>query len=351
MSTKAPPSANEMLDPRIRGLLAGMEAQHKKATEEMVAKAKAEGKELPKPGFTRQDCLEAGKTAEPPFAELSKAMGGNLDVQGVETEEFKVKGIDGNEVPVLVYTPTEKNTTSTIVYNHGGGMALFTYKQPHYVRFCKDLAAMGVRVCVPGFRNSIDNDNKNTFPAGLNDCYSAAMWAADTYKDKVVVAGESGGGNLSIAVSLKALKTKTDAKIKGVYAMCPYIAGKYANPSNKKFPSHGQWDGYLLASYLMEAMARVYTKEGESWENPLAWPSLASENDVKGFPPTVISVNEFDPLKDEGLAFYRLLLKAGVKVQGKIICGTIHAADTFPELVPEIVSSTQNAIVAFANSL
>uniref|UniRef100_A0A7S2XG71 Alpha/beta hydrolase fold-3 domain-containing protein n=1 Tax=Lotharella oceanica TaxID=641309 RepID=A0A7S2XG71_9EUKA len=101
----------------------------------------------------------------------------------------------------------------------------------------------------------------------------------------------------------------------------------------------------------MESSARVYTKEGESWENPMAWPSLATENDVKGFPPTLISVNEFDPLKDEGLAFYRLLLNAGGKAQAKIICGTTHAADTMTELVPEIVRSTQSAIVAYADSL
>ena len=45
----------------------------------------------------------------------------------------------------------------------------------------------------------------------------------------------------------------------------------------------------------------------ENGENPLAWPYFATEADVAGLPPHVITVNEFDPLRDEGTAYYRLL--------------------------------------------
>ena len=38
--------------------------------------------------------------------------------------------------------------------------------------------------------------------------------------------------------------------------------------------------------------------------NPLAWPSFAKREHVEGLPPTVISVNECDPLLDEGIGFY-----------------------------------------------
>jgi acetyl esterase/lipase len=46
--------------------------------------------------------------------------------------------------------------------------------------------------------------------------------------------------------------------------------------------------------------------------NPLAWPGMAQPDDVRGLPPVVISVNECDPLRDEGIGFYRLLLESGV---------------------------------------
>ena len=51
-----------------------------------------------------------------------------------------------------------------------------------------------------------------------------------------------------------------------------------------------------------------YGIEAFDSRDPLAWPGFATRDDVDGFPPTVVSVNECDPLRDEGVAFYRLLL-------------------------------------------
>jgi acetyl esterase/lipase len=55
----------------------------------------------------------------------------------------------------------------------------------------------------------------------------------------------------------------------------------------------------------------LYLPEGESVKNPLAWPYWASQDDLKGLPPHVISVNELDPLHDEGIFYNRKLLHAG----------------------------------------
>ena len=63
------------------------------------------------------------------------------------------------------------------------------------------------------------------FPAGLDDCAAGLQWVNDNKDklniDKVVVSGESGGGNLSCATALKALKDGKIDQIQGVYAMCP----------------------------------------------------------------------------------------------------------------------------------
>ena len=61
--------------------------------------------------------------------------------------------------------------------------------------------------------------------------------------------------------------------------------------------------------------------------NPLAWPGFATIEDVRGLPEIVISVNECDPLRDEGINFYRLLLAAGVPAQCRQVMGTIHATE------------------------
>ena len=51
----------------------------------------------------------------------------------------------------------------------------------------------------------------------------------------------------------------------------------------------------------------AYGIEAFKNSDPLAWPGFATKEDVTGLPPTVISVNECDPLRDEGIAFYRLV--------------------------------------------
>ena len=59
----------------------------------------------------------------------------------------------------------------------------------------------------------------------------------------------------------------------------------------------------------------AYRIEAFKARDPLAWPGFATSEDVSGLPPTVISVNKCDPLRDEGMAYYRLLMRSGVSVR------------------------------------
>ena len=65
----------------------------------------------------------------------------------------------------------------------------------------------------------------------------------------------------------------------------------------------------------------------------------------------MISVNELDPLRDEGLAYYRNLAAAGIPVIGRTVHGTSHAADEFFDVLPEVCQETMRSIVGFAKSL
>ena len=81
----------------------------------------------------------------------------------------------------------------------------------------------------------------------------------------------------------------------------------------------------------------------------LAWPLFADVEDVRGLPRAVISVNECDPLRDEGIAFYRLLVRAGVPAQCRQVMGTIHATEIFPNICPDISRETARSIAAFCS--
>jgi acetyl esterase/lipase len=62
----------------------------------------------------------------------------------------------------------------------------------------------------------------------------------------------------------------------------------------------------------------------------------------------VISVNECDPLRDEGIAFYRLLIANGQPARCRQVMGTIHGTEVFPVACPEISRDTARDLAAFA---
>ncbi len=92
----------------------------------------------------------------------------------------------------------------------------------------------------------------------------------------------------------------------------------------------------------------AYGIEAFDGRNPLAWPGFATTRTSTGFPPTVISVNECDPLRDEGINFYRLLLRAGVPARCRQVMGTIHGTEIFAIACPDISRDTASDIAAFA---
>ncbi|MFT5542525.1 MAG: acetyl esterase [Glaciecola sp.] len=81
--------------------------------------------------------------------------------------------------------------------------------------------------------------------------------------------------------------------------------------------------------------------------NPLASPRFAKSEDVQGFPPTMISMNECNPLRDEGINFYRFLLHEGVEARCRQVMGTAHATEIFPTACPEISRETARNIADF----
>jgi acetyl esterase/lipase len=91
-----------------------------------------------------------------------------------------------------------------------------------------------------------------------------------------------------------------------------------------------------------------YGIEAFEARDPLAWPGFAEADDVRGFPPTVISVNECDPLRDEGINFYRLLLAADVPARCRQMMGTMHGTEIFAIACPDISRDTARDIAAFA---
>jgi acetyl esterase/lipase len=92
--------------------------------------------------------------------------------------------------------------------------------------------------------------------------------------------------------------------------------------------------------------------EHKNDHNPLCWPYRATREDLQGLPPHVISVNELDPLRDEGLKYYQMLLAAGVRGYSRTVNGTCHGGDLMSrKAMPEVYAATKRDIKGFADSL
>ena len=278
------------------------------------------------------------------------------DFPTVTSSETVIKGVDDNDITLFIHQPTDRDgALPCVVHTHGGGMVLMTAADPVFVRWRNTLAALGMVVVGVEFRNGGGKLGNHPFPAGLNDCASAVQWThanrADLNISTITISGESGGGNLAIATTLKAKKEDWGQQINGVYACCPYISGAYREqPAN--LPSLKENDGYLLGSSAMQILMQVYDPDLQHAENPLAWPMQASIEDLRGMPPHVVSMNELDPLRDEGIAFLRKLQAADVSAVGRVILGTSHAADvSMPDVVPDIYQDSARSLFGFAKSL
>jgi acetyl esterase/lipase len=270
------------------------------------------------------------------------------------TETFK-SSPDGNEIKIQFIRPADGERLPCVYYIHGGGMMMMSAFDGMYSSWGRIIARQGVAVAMVDFRNCLRASSAPDvapYPAGLNDCVSGLKWVRANAErlgidaSRIVVAGESGGGNLTLAVGLALNRAGESGLVKGLYAFCPYIAGEWPQD---RYPSSTQNNGLLLDLHSNRG-AMAYGIEALEARDPLAWPAFATETDVKGFAPTVISVNECDPLRDEGIEFYRLLLRAGVAARCRVAVGTIHGTEVFAIACPDISVAAAKDLASFATA-
>ena len=331
------------LDPRLRtilGMVPSTNMPDVASREELIAEANSPAAIEAREAF--QSILDMCDTD--PFAPSEGLV--------VTEEQFKSQP-DGNVINLRITRPDTDDVLPCVYYIHGGGMASLSCYDGMYRGWAKLIAANGVSVMMVDFRNSVTPSSApevEPFPAGRNDCGAGLRWVASRTDDlhidpsRIVVAGESGGGNHTLATGLQLTRDGDARLVKGLYALCPYIAGQWPTP---ECPSSTENEGILL--HLHNNRGAVgYGIEAFRERNPLAWPSFAGIDDVTGFPPTVISVNECDPLRDEGINFYRLLLQAGVAARCRQVMGTMHGTEIFTIACPDISRDTARDLAGFA---
>jgi acetyl esterase/lipase len=334
------------IDPRLKALIGGWPEMPSlpdaASREQLLAEANSEASKAQMAAMTGfMDTIDNERIA--PSAGLT-----------ITTETIPSQP-DGNRINLRIIRPQGVEVLPCVYYIHGGAMASFSCFDGPYRAWGKIIAANGVAVVMVDFRNALTPSSVPEvapYPAGLNDCISGLKWtlahAAALHIDpeNVVIAGESGGGNLTLAAGLKLKRDGEIHLIKGLYALCPYIAGQWPQDI---YPSSIENNGILLNLHNNRG-AMGYGIEAFNARDPLAWPAFATDAELPGLPPTVISVNECDPLRDEGIVFYRRLLAAGVAARCRQVMGTIHGTEIFALACPDISRDTARDIAAFAKN-
>jgi acetyl esterase/lipase len=189
------------LDPRIKALLAAvptMVAEDADSRETMVAEANTPAALQGAAEF--RQVMELCDTEE-----LAPSKGLHIHTEQIVSQP------DGNTINLQVIRPETEDTVACVYYIHGGGMMTMSCYDGMYRAWGKVIAANGVAVVMVDFRNALTPSSAPEvapFPAGLNDCVSGLHWvvahASELNIDpaRIVVAGESGGGNLTLATAI-----------------------------------------------------------------------------------------------------------------------------------------------------
>lgn len=213
--------------------------------------------------------------------------------------------VDESVVPLRIFYPEKiSNIKSIIIYIHGGGWV--TGSVNSYSKVCMDIAKNTSNLVV-----AIDYRlaPEHKFPIPLEDCYRAVNFL---YKElinigidnkKIIIMGDSAGGNLAAAISLIA-REKKDFKIEKEILLYPALSGDYKEDSKyESIIKNSKYD--LLTAKHLNNFMKLYIREKKDLDNPLVCP--LKEKSFKNLPTTLIITGDVDPLRDEGYAYYELL--------------------------------------------
>lgn len=279
---------------------------------------------LPDAGLTIANVEQARAN----FLEMTASFNADLDESGISIDNRRIAGPpSAPEVPVRILTPQELLApVPAILHIHGGGFVIGNLDSEHgsCLALCRRL---GVVVVSVDYRLAPETP----YPGPLEDCYAALQWmhanCAQLQIDpaRIAVFGASAGGGLAAALALLA-RDRGGPAISFQYLGIPELDDRLQTPSMQSFVdtpmwnrpnAELSWDFYLGDQFQRGADDVPYH----------AAPARAQ--DLSGLPPAYVSTMEFDPLRDEGVAYALQLLQAGISTELHSFPGTFHGSSLF----------------------
>ncbi len=256
-------------------------------------------------------------------------------------DEFAIPG-PGGDLPIRVYEPDADPPYPALLYLHGGGFVAGSLDTHDTVCAALTNRANCLTVSVD-YRLAPEHP----FPAAVEDAVAALEWLSahghhlDVDTDRIAVAGDSAGGNLTAATCLL-VRDQSGPAVRRQVMFYPAVASHHVHEFDS-WEENGE--GYLLEWAGTQWYLDHYVDSRVAWGNPYFAPLVA--DDLTGLPPATIVTAGFDLHRDEGLAFGDRLAAAGVPVEQRHYERMIHG---FVSL-PDVITTGMDAIQAAAGDL
>ncbi|BBY42313.1 alpha/beta hydrolase [Mycolicibacterium celeriflavum] len=238
-------------------------------------------------------------------------------------KDLQIAGADG-PIAVRIYRPSAARPLPVVVYAHGGGF-VFCDLDSHD-GLCRSLANLVSAVVVSvDYRLAPDH----RWPAAAEDLYAATRWVADNAAEiggdanRIVVGGDSAGGNLAAVAALMARDRGAPA-LAAQLLLYPMIAADFDTESYRLYGK-----GFYNPRPALQWYWDQYVPSHSDRTHPYASPLHAN---LDGLPPAVVVIAGHDPLRDEGAAYADALAAAGVATVRCDFDGGIHGFMTMPML-------------------
>ncbi|MDV3123558.1 alpha/beta hydrolase [Mycobacterium sp. 21AC1] len=247
-------------------------------------------------------------------------------IELAEVRDLTCPGPDGTTVSARFYRPETGASAPLVIWAHGGQWVRTTVDLlDTFFRYAAHRSGCAVL--------AIDYEHapESRFPAQIEQIYAAALWAQeqsgqlDCDTGRLAIAGDSSGGNLAAAVALLA-RDRGQVRFQHQLLLVPLLDTLFDSASWREL---GQ-DYLLSVEQLTWALSKY--APGVDRRHPLLSPLHAE--DLSALPPTTIVVGEFDPLRDDGLAYARRLEADGVPVKTIDVESLLHHAMVIPKALP-----------------
>ena len=266
---------------------------------------------------------------------------------GLRTRNFysitdaSFRASEGHDIKLKIFTPVKSpSPLPVLMYFHGGGFAHGGYDIRK--NFPKAIASKSNCILVSvQYRLAPEHP----FPAAINDCYEATLWASKNAASfggdgtRLAVGGESAGGTLAGTITLMA-RDKGAPKIASQVLLYPATEGGDTEYPSMRENAHG----YMLTRALVDQYGKAYIPDRNF---PSPYISLEKIN-LDKLPPALVITAGLDPLRDEGEAYVQRLKQAGVEVRFKRYDNMIH---DFIMIMPRFLPEAKEAIDTIAEEL